>query len=876
VTLNGSASDPAGGQLTTAWTVSSNTGNVVFGTPALPVTTATFSSAGVYILRLTATNNQQTAFSETTVTVQAPVNKAPLVDAGPNQTIQLPLNAVTLNGAVTDDGLPVGAALTQQWSKFNGPGTVTFNNPSQAVTQATFSSPGTYTLQLAASDTEFSASAQVTITVLVAVTPNQSPAISVSADNVNLTLPANTVNLTGTITDDGQPAGATVTAQWSQVSGPATVSFTNPTSPSTKAIFPVAGSYVLKLTASDSQLSNSVTIPITVNPPAPNHAPTVSVIASQNTITLPSSLISLTGKITDDGLPIGGALSFQWSEVSGPAPVTFSNPAGGSTQVAFATAGTYVLQLAASDSQLTGSGTVSIIVNPAGTNRPPLVSITADNSAITLPTNSVTLTGTITDDGLPGGPISTQWSQVSGPGTASITQLTPNSVKVTFSVAGVYVIKLTASDGQLSGSATISITVTTAGGNQPPSVSAGPNQTIQLPLNTVALRGDARDDGLPAGSTLSVTWSALSGPTPVIFSNPNSLVTQASFGAAGVYILQLLASDSLLQATSQVTVTVNSSIAPPPPPPVVSFAGLTDGQEITKPTPIIGSVSTGTWKLEYSLLDGAGNPTTFTTFASGAAPVTNATLGTFDPTILLNGQYIVRFSSTDNAGQTSSTSSTVDVSRNNKVGNFTLSFNDLSVPLPGLPITVTRTYDSRDKRVGDFGVGWTLTSGNVRVQKTGGAIGKGWDEEQNWSGFFPTYCLQPTKQHTVTVTFPDGRIYKFQAASSPVCQQIVPITNPQIGFTQISTGASTAGATLTPIGDTDFLIDGGVPGPIDIFDFDLNFADYSQFQLTTAEGYSYTLDLRHGATAVTDPVGNTLTLDTNGIISIMPITQPVI
>ena len=89
---------------------------------------------------------------------------------------------------------------------------------------------------------------------------------------------------------------------------------------------------------------------------------------------------------------LAAALSFQWSEVSGPAPVTFSNPAGGSTQAAFAVAGTYVLKLAVSDSQLTGSGTVSVLVNPAGTNQPPVVSITADNSAITLPTNSVTLT----------------------------------------------------------------------------------------------------------------------------------------------------------------------------------------------------------------------------------------------------------------------------------------------------------------------------------------------------------------------------------------------------------------------------------------------------------------------------------------------------
>jgi RHS repeat-associated protein len=278
-------------------------------------------------------------------------------------------------------------------------------------------------------------------------------------------------------------------------------------------------------------------------------------------------------------------------------------------------------------------------------------------------------------------------------------------------------------------------------------------------------------------------------------------------------------------------------------------------------------VTTGVWKLEYSLLDGSGNPTTFVTFASGAAPVTNATLGTFDPTVLLNGQYVVRFSSTDNAGQTATTTSTVDVSRNTKVGNFTLSFNDLSVPLPGLPITVTRTYDSRDKRIGDFGVGWTLGVANVRVQKTGGAIGTGWDEEVQWSGFFPTYCLQPVKNHTVSVTFPDGKVYKFQAVSTPQCQQFVPIDVPQIGFTQVSTGSATAGATLTPIGDTDLLLDAGIPGPVNLINAEIAFADFTQFQMKTAEGFTYILDQKLGATSVTDPNGNTLTLNASGVVS---------
>jgi hypothetical protein len=56
-----------------------------------------------------------------------------------------------------------------------------------------------------------------------------------------------------------------------------------------------------------------------------------------------------------------------------------------------------------------------------------------------------------------------------------------------------------------------------------------------------------------------------------------------------------------------------------------------------------------------------------------------------------------------------------------------LAFNDLSVSLAGLPIQVSRSYDSRDKRKGDFGVGWTLGIKNVRLEKSG-IIGKAWVE----------------------------------------------------------------------------------------------------------------------------------------------------
>ena len=59
-----------------------------------------------------------------------PINAAPTVNAGTDQTITLPAGA-TLAGTASDDGLPAGSTLTTTWSKFSGPGTVTFGNANQ-------------------------------------------------------------------------------------------------------------------------------------------------------------------------------------------------------------------------------------------------------------------------------------------------------------------------------------------------------------------------------------------------------------------------------------------------------------------------------------------------------------------------------------------------------------------------------------------------------------------------------------------------------------------------------------------------------------------------------------------------------------------------
>ena len=50
------------------------------------------------------------------------LNAAPVVDAGPDQTVVLPA-AATLTGTVTDDGVS-GLPVVIAWTKTSGPGTV--------------------------------------------------------------------------------------------------------------------------------------------------------------------------------------------------------------------------------------------------------------------------------------------------------------------------------------------------------------------------------------------------------------------------------------------------------------------------------------------------------------------------------------------------------------------------------------------------------------------------------------------------------------------------------------------------------------------------------------------------------------------------------
>ena len=96
-------------------------------------------------------------------------------------------------------------------------------------------------------------------------------------------------------------------------------------------------------------------------------------------------------------------------------------------------------------------------------------------------------------------------------------------------------------------------------GNQSPAVNAGPDQTVTFP-NSANLNGTVSDDGLPnPPATVTTQWNKVSGPGTVKFGNANAVDTTASFSAAGVYVLQLSATDGALTTQDTVSITVNSA-----------------------------------------------------------------------------------------------------------------------------------------------------------------------------------------------------------------------------------------------------------------------------------------------------------------------------
>jgi RHS repeat-associated protein len=289
--------------------------------------------------------------------------------------------------------------------------------------------------------------------------------------------------------------------------------------------------------------------------------------------------------------------------------------------------------------------------------------------------------------------------------------------------------------------------------------------------------------------------------------------------------------------------------------PVVQIASPVDLAEVTTLTPVTGTV-TGDLLRSWTLAYRAVGDTQWTSIGSGTGPVTSATLGTFDPTLLLNGPYQIQLTATDANNLEQSVQIDVNVEGQQKIGNFTLTYSDLEVPLSGLPIQIQRTYDSRDKRQGDFGVGWTLEI-HQGSYKNNRQPGEGW---QFASGFVPCQFIRESLGHQTTIRLSDREIYRFKLSLS----RGVPTQGgcfAQAGFDFVD--GPVPGATLAILGGTQVLYQNGGGEVVDPGTFEVY--EPRSVRLTTRDGRIFDLTLQQGVTRLQDPNGNQLSITANGI-----------
>lgn len=291
-----------------------------------------------------------------------------------------------------------------------------------------------------------------------------------------------------------------------------------------------------------------------------NRPPSVDA-GSPMTITL-GEAARLAAVVSDDGRPNPpGVTSVEWSPLSGPGTVTFQNRLAAQTTAQFSQEGVYTLELIAHDGELRTSKTltISVVPPPVSTPKKPVVSAGPDTSVV-IP-GSATLQGKLLS-GVE--PVTYQWSPKSGPGSVSFRPSGAAQCTATFSVEGVYVLTLKASnqDGSHSDDVTVNVRK-----NQAPIINAGPDKTLIFlpPPNKppmTRLQGSVNDTTLPYGS-LNLKWVPVSGPAVPIIASPGSATTDVTFPKIGTYRLKLTANDGNLEGTpDEVVITVNRNSIP--------------------------------------------------------------------------------------------------------------------------------------------------------------------------------------------------------------------------------------------------------------------------------------------------------------------------
>ncbi|MBV7299148.1 putative Ig domain-containing protein [Enterovibrio paralichthyis] len=597
------------------------------------------------------------------------------------------------------------------------------------------------------------------------------------------------------------------------------------------------GSYTVEVVVSDSQYAVSQTFSIFVGSSTTNEAPIITSVPNAAAIAGQQYRYQV---LASD--PDGDALSFSLNQ--SPAGMVINQSGLVEWAVPQSFAGNAPVEIIVSDGKAQTKQSFGILVNSAGGNQPPVFTSQPVTQAVI---------GEFYDSPMPA-------SDPEGDALSFTLLEAPQGMSVDANGNVSWQVPLTASSS-------VSVTLEVSDGVN--FVRRTWNVTISewlLPLDLGI--------GVSAGS-LEVNQSALvqaqpSGGKPpyqIVMTangNPLSLDSQlaAEVLASAPSLIKLVATvvdskGTSVTTTETISVITGTDVAAP----TVSIDTPINGSEISSLTDVVGTVlddNLAKYVLSAYPID---VPAERQVLAEGFNNVIG-TLAEFDPTMLNNGAYTIVIEAEDVDGNRSAASTDVIVTGDMKVGNFSITQRDVDIPMMSIPLTLDRTYDSRNKsQQGDFGYGWSLGLTDVRVDESE-VIGMYWslNHYPNSNILFSKYCIEPTGDTPeVTVTLPDGDVERFEVELIPACNAIVPKTDVTLSFKAIGDTQS----TLEPLENKQLRFQGG-----QLYDWSslIDIADPDRYALVLRNGTRIEIDQLEGLEKIVSPTGQHVQFTRDGII----------
>jgi len=324
-------------------------------------------------------------------------------DAKPVLSIKLPdlvrTNKETLIKAQTT------AATFWEWSQLSGPGAIIFQSPLEAATLVRADKDGVYSIRLTTRNEE----GQSISNDMTLQWDTKAPDVFVSQE----------IRTFQTILVEGKAGSDADRVEWLQVNGPGTLVFTAKDNKATRITASQDGTYTVRFKAWDD-LGNegSADMQFIWDTVAP------AVTVGQDRITNQEIILDA---VTVD------AVTYSWTQVSGPGVITFSAANAEDTTAKATMDGNYVLRLTTTKAS---GATAYDELNFVWDTQAPVVSLGLDRSSRYRATIDAT-----TEDGM-----IFRWSKKSGPGTAIFSLPNSEDTSITTNLAGDYDFELMVTD----------------------------------------------------------------------------------------------------------------------------------------------------------------------------------------------------------------------------------------------------------------------------------------------------------------------------------------------------------------------------------------------------------------------------------------------